>query len=75
MSTQELNNTSAAGVREHLEELERERATAALSGLADNELYMADLHSELAAVRIAYLGAAITEIASLRAALGAPLQG
>ena len=75
MSTQQLDVHSPAALREQLALLESERAAATLNGLADNGLYMADLHDELEAVRSAYLGAAVTEIASLRAALGAPLRG
>jgi hypothetical protein len=36
---------------------------------------MDDLLDELGAVRSAYVGAAVTEIASMRAAFGAPLLG
>ncbi len=75
MTTNELTTASTAAIREQLELLERERATAALSGLADNDFYMEDLLDELGAVRSAYVGAAVTEIASMRAALGAPLLG
>ena len=66
---------SAADLREQLELLERERATVSLAGLAGNDLYMVDLRDELETVRSAYVGAAVTEIASLRSALGAPLRG
>ena len=74
-TTNEHITTSAAGLREQLELLERERATVPLAGLAGNDLYMVDLRDELEAVRSAYVGAAVTEIASLRSALGAPLRG
>jgi hypothetical protein len=36
---------------------------------------MEDLAHELDAVRVAFVGAAVTEIATLRAAIDAPLQG
>ena len=75
MTTQELSSATAADIKEQLALLERERATAALSGLTDNVLYMDDLADELEATRSAYVGAAVTEIASLRAALGGPLRG
>ncbi|HVL31557.1 MAG TPA: hypothetical protein VM299_04925 [Solirubrobacteraceae bacterium] len=75
MITYELSEASAAGLRERLELLERERASATLTGLAHNGVYLADLSNEIAAVRSAYVGAAVTEIASLRAALGCPLVG
>ena len=74
-TTDEHTTPSAAGLREQLELLERERATVSLAGMAGNDLYMADLRDELETVRSAYVGAAVTEIASLRSALGAPLRG
>jgi hypothetical protein len=54
---------------------QRERATAALGGLAGDGVYVQDLGDELEATRTAYVTAAVAEIASLRAALGAPLLG
>lgn len=74
-TTNEHITTTAAGLREQLELLERERATVALAGMATNDLYMADLVHEVQAARSAYVGAAVTEIASLRSAVGAPLLG
>jgi hypothetical protein len=74
MTTQVLDFASA-DLRRKLDLLERERASAVLEGLAGNALYMEDLLEERHAVRSAYVGAAVTEIASLRAALGAPLLG
>jgi len=62
-------------LRDHLLALSVERSTAALVGLGDNEAYMHDLHEEIEAARHAYIGAAVTEIASLRAQLGAPQVG
>ena len=67
--------TSAAEVRRHLEGLNAERAAAELEGLAGNRAYMDDLEDELAADRHAYVGLAVTEIATLRAALSGPLHG
>ena len=52
-----------------LQELEAERALAAIEGLASNPAYMADLDDEIAATRSAYVGAAVTEIATLRGEL------
>ena len=75
MTTSELATTTAPLLRRHLRLLEQERAFACLTGLVDNDLYMTDLTEELDAVRVAYVGAAVTEIASLRAELGTPLQG
>ena len=74
-STSALTTTSAAGLREQLQLLERERATVALTELAANESYMADLLDEIETTRAAYVGAAVTEIASLRAELDGPLFG
>ena len=73
--TSALTATAAAALREQPQQLERERATAALAGLATNELYITDLRTEIEATRNAYVGAAVTEIASLRAALDGPLRG
>jgi hypothetical protein len=75
MITNEITAPTAPALREQLQSLEQERALAALTGLADNDRYMADLLDELQAVQNAYIGSAVTEIASLRAALGAPLRG
>jgi hypothetical protein len=55
--------------------LESERAAALDAGLAANALFMADLDEDLAAARATYAGLAVTEIATLRAQLGAPLRG
>ena len=66
---------TAADLRERLELLSMEQATAALEGLAADAHYMADLADEIASTRAAYVGAAVTEIASLRAVLSGPLHG
>ena len=65
----------ATDARIHLQELEAERALASIQGLAENPLYSADLAREIAAARSAYVGAAVTEIASLRAQLSGPQLG
>jgi hypothetical protein len=65
---------TAAELRRHLELLVQERAIVRLEGL-DHPAYEADLADEIAAMRNAYVGAAVTEIASMRAALWGPLQG
>lgn len=72
MTTSALTTTSAAALHEQLQQLQRERATAALTGVAANELYLTD---EIEATRNAYIGAAVTAIASLRAELDGPLFG
>ena len=47
--------------------LRAERASASLEGLAGNRLYMDDLLGDIESTRTAYVGAAVTEIASFRA--------
>jgi hypothetical protein len=61
--------------RARLEALRAEQAAASLTGLTANRIYMADLADDIAAAEAAYVGAAVTEIASLRAALDGPLEG
>jgi hypothetical protein len=65
----------AVEVQIHLSELLVERALALLEGLASNGAYMADLDEEIAATRHAYIGAAITDIATLRGELSGPQLG
>ena len=55
--------------------LRAERAAAALAGLDGHPAYLADLARETEATHRAFVGAAVTEIASFRSALGAPLLG
>ena len=59
----------------HLQDLKAERALASIEGLSANSAYMADLDHEIAATRSAYVGAAVTEIATLRAQLLGPQVG
>jgi hypothetical protein len=59
----------AIEIQIRLKELQVERLLAASEGLAANALYMADLEDEIAELSTAYVGAAVTEIATLRAAL------
>jgi hypothetical protein len=63
---------SAVEVQIHLSELLVEGALASIEGLATDGAYMADLDDEIAATRHAHVAAAITEFASLRAALSGP---
>ena len=65
----------AIEMQSQLQELQAERALASLEGLADQDSYMADLDQEIAAARFAYVGAAVTEIATLRAQLSGPQMG
>jgi hypothetical protein len=67
MTTTELRN--------QLKALEAERAAAEQWGLADVPAYINDLDGEIEVWRAAYVGAAVTEIASLRSALSGPQVG
>jgi hypothetical protein len=67
MSTHELHSQLLA--------LRAERAAAALAGLDRHSGYLDDLTRETEATRRAYVGAAVTEIASLRSGLSGPLLG
>jgi hypothetical protein len=58
-----------------LKELQAERLFASSEGLAADTAYMADLDDEIAEVSDAYVGAAVTEIATLRAELFGPQMG
>ena len=66
---------SAMEMQTQLQELQAERALASLEGLANHDSYMADLDHEITVVRSAYVGAAVTEIATLRAQLSGPQVG
>jgi hypothetical protein len=65
----------AAEIHTHLQSLQAERALASIEGLASNSAYLADLDQEIADTHGAYVGAAVTEIASLRAQLSGPQMG
>ena len=58
-----------------LKELQAERMLASNAGLPCDTAYMADLDDEIAEVSDAYVGAAVTEIATLRAELFGPQVG
>jgi septum formation topological specificity factor MinE len=64
-----MTTQSATDIREHLQLLETERAAALDTSLAYDPAYMADLREEIVATRHAYVGSAVAEIASFRAAL------
>jgi hypothetical protein len=66
---------SATDARTRLHRLEAGRVDAIEAGLGENAVYMAELQHELAASQVAYVGLAITEIATLRAQLGGPQVG
>jgi hypothetical protein len=67
--------TTAIDIHTHLLELQAERALASIEGLALDPVYMADLDGEIEATVRAYIGAAVSEIASLRAELSGPQVG
>jgi hypothetical protein len=66
---------SATEVHAHLLELQVERRLAAIEGLASNLGYVDSLEGEIEATTSAYVGAAVTEIATLRAELFGPQVG
>ena len=66
---------TATDVKHHLDLLHEERLLAIEIGLAADGAYMADLDEEIAACKAAYVGAAVTEIASIRADLSGALVG
>jgi hypothetical protein len=66
---------TASDARIELQRLQAERLDAADAGLGANEIYMADLETDIAASRVAYVALAVTEIATLRAELDGPLLG
>jgi hypothetical protein len=66
---------SAIEMQSQLRELESKRALASIEGLQSDSAYMADLDGQIAATRNAYVGAAVTEIATLRAELSGPQLG
>lgn len=67
--------STAADLAEHLRLLRVERVLAAVDGLDADAGYLAELDEEIVLARRAYVAVAVTEIASLRAALGSPLLG
>ena len=73
--TDHSDGGSAVDLQDHLAQLQAERALASLEGLDRNATYIADLEEALADAEHAYVMAAVTEIASLRAELTGPLTG
>jgi hypothetical protein len=67
--------TAAIEIHTQLLELQAERALASIEGLAVNSAYMADLDGEIETATRAYIGAAVTEIATFRAELSGPQVG
>jgi hypothetical protein len=66
---------TALEARSHLGDLEVERALVSSTSLAHVDAYMTDLEQEIATWQSVYVGAAVTEIASLRAELFGPQVG
>jgi hypothetical protein len=66
---------SATDILHQLELLELERAAALDTALRDDVAYMTDLREEIVATRHAYVGSAVTEIASFRGQLFGPQVG
>ena len=60
---------SAIDIQTQLHQLHAERTLAALEPLERNTIRIADLDEEIEATRDAYVGTAVTEIATLRAEL------
>ena len=65
----------AMELQHRLNELQAERLSAAHEGLSTDGSYMADLDFEIAATNWAYVQAAVSEIAALRADFDGPLLG
>ena len=66
---------SAIELRTQLLELHAERALAEETGVAGIAAYMDDLQRDIDRSHAAYVGAAVTEIATFRAQLSGPLYG
>lgn len=63
---------SAFELHTHLLELQAERHLAEETGVANIGSYMADLERDIARSHAAFVGAAVTELASFRAQLSGP---
>ncbi len=68
-------NLTAAKIRADLRLLYAERALADLEGLGTDPSYMNDLLDDIDSLKEAYVGAVVTEMATLRGELGGMLQG
>ncbi len=66
---------SAVEMQIRLQGLQTERALASIEGLAGNSAYMTDLENEIVATHFAFVGEAVTEIATMRALLSGPQFG
>ncbi len=75
MSHPTLPQVTALEVLRYLEGLHEERALAAQTPLAEDARYTADLDEEITATTHAYVGVAVTEIATLRGELFGRAEG
>ena len=66
---------TASELHIQLRELQAERALAHDTGVAEITSYMADLERDIARSHAAFVGAAVTEIATLRGQLFGRLEG
>ena len=66
---------TAHTAHQHLTSLTAERSAATLAGLDRNATHLRDLDDEIEATRQAFIGAAVTDIATFRAQLNGPLWG
>ena len=73
MTSKTLSNVTE--MRAHLESLRRERALIALGARSSDTAYLASLDDEIDAADHAFVGAAVTEIAALRADFSGLLRG
>ncbi len=67
--SREVQAMAALDMQIRLHGLQTERALASIEGLAGNSAYMADLENEIVATHLAFVGEAVTEIATLRGLL------
>jgi hypothetical protein len=75
MAMQTETILTAAKLRADLRLLYAERALADLEGMGADPTYMDDLLDDISSLKEAYIGAVVTEIATLRGELGGALQG
>jgi hypothetical protein len=66
---------SATEVHHYLLALQAERSLASIDGFSTDSAYLAYLDDEIAATNSAFVGAAVTEIATFRAELSGPQVG
>jgi hypothetical protein len=66
---------NAYEMRRYLGRLTAERHAASAVRLGDNAVYLRDLEDDLVAARHAFVGLAVTEIATLRGQLSGPQAG